>query len=80
MGISGAQSYRRRPQGLVAATEVSAHQIDDRASPTEHRTPRQKRDRRHRRCSAERHLRVRSRLASTLGVGRLCPRREPRML
>ena len=78
MGISGAQSYRRRPQGLVAATEVSAHQIDDRASPTEHRTPRQKRDRRHRRCSAERHLgraRVLQACSVSAGFGHAANRR-----
>src|SRR5664280_1049142 len=43
----------------------------------EHRTPLQNDDRHPRGGSAYRHLRVRSRLASMLGVGRLGPRREP---
>jgi len=45
--------------------------------PTTHRTPRQNDNHLQQDRSAERHLRVRSRLASMLGVGRLGPRREP---
>ncbi len=44
--------------------------VGDHAHPAKHRAPRQNDDRRCRRCSAERHLRVPSRSASTLGVGR----------
>ena len=52
MGISGAQGSGQRLQGLVPTTDTSVCRISDLASPTEHRTPRQKRDRRHRGRSA----------------------------
>jgi hypothetical protein len=54
-------------------TDVSALGLGDLASPTDFRTTRQNDGRRHPGRSAERHLRVRSCLASMLGVGRLGP-------
>ena len=60
-----------------AVGAVDRPRIGDRAHPTGRRTTRQNDGLRHPGRSAERHLRVRSRLASMLGVGRLGPRREP---
>jgi hypothetical protein len=81
----------RSPTGLVAARlggpssaslqgptgERTRSQIRRKASSKRHRTPRQNARLHVCGCSAERHLRVRSRLESMLGVGRLGPRSEP---
>ena len=74
MGISGAQSCGQRLQGLVPTTDISVCRIGDLASPTEHRMPRQNDGLRHPGSSAYRHVRVRSRSASTLGVGQYAAR------
>jgi hypothetical protein len=56
MGFTGAQSHRRRPQGLAAATDVSAHRIGVHWHPAGRRTTLQKNGLRSDEGSAEQHL------------------------
>jgi hypothetical protein len=65
----------RSAAGVVGAADRT--RVGDRAHPLGRRTTRQIDGRRHPGRSAERHLRVRSRSASTLGVGQFAVRSKP---
>jgi len=82
------QEQARRPPALTAthseprsaagAVDVAERiWVGDLASPTDYRTTRHNDGRRHPGRSAERHVRVRSRSASTLGVGQYAARSKP---
>ena len=60
MGLFGAHSARRRPQGLRVTMDASAQKIGDHAHPAKHRTPLQNDDRRCRGYSTYRHVSARS--------------------